>query len=224
VCESGPIETRCKTKAVNTSSLVIDTPHNSIDGDNVAVACVYCDFHGHKEQSAASVLVGVLKPLVAGIEPIPEPIKEAFEQAKRVADGRALRLPEIGAMLIKSLSSLRRGFICIDALDEFPTKHRPELWESLRCVVQECQNVRLFITGRAHIREEVRKIFPGYPDLAPIEPTAEDIVGYVTTRLKQDPELDAMDKELEAEILRSIPENISGSYVASVDSGFEVIG
>jgi len=215
---------RCKTKAVNTSSLVIDTLHNSIDGDNVAVACVYCDFHGHKEHSAASVLAVLLKQLTAGIEPIPESIKEAFGQSKRVADGRALRLPEIRAMLIKSLSHLRRGFICIDALDEFPTKHRPELWESSQYVVRECPNIRLFMTGRTHIREEVRKKFPGYPDLPPVEPTEEDIVGYVTTRLKQDPELDAMDKELEAEILRSIPESISGSYVISVDCEFKVIG
>ena len=101
----------------------------------MAVACVYCDFYDHKEQSAASVLAALLKQLVAGVDPIPEVIREAFERAKRVVDGRALRLPEIRTMLIKSLSSLRRGFICIDALDEFPTKNRPQLWESLQHVV-----------------------------------------------------------------------------------------
>ena len=114
-------------------------------------------------------------------------------------------------MLIKSISSLRRGFICIDALDEFLTKHRPELWDSLQYIVRECPNIRLFITGRPHIREEVKKYFPGYPDLSSIKPTEEDIRGYVTMRLKKDPEPDAMDPELEPDILTIIPDKISGA-------------
>ena len=179
---------------------------------------MYCDFHAHKEQSASSVLAALLKQLVAAVEPIPEEISEAFERAKREVDGRTLRLPEIHGMLIKSLSSLRRGFMCIDALDEFPAKHRPELWDSLQYIVRECPNTRLFITGRPHIREEVKKYFPGYPELAPIKPTEEDIRGYITMRLQKDSELDAMDAELEAEILRIIPDRISEVYVTSIDS------
>ena len=208
----------CKTESLNTSSLIIDTLYHTIDGDNVAVACMYCDFHSDKEQSATSVLVALLKQLVAGVEPIPEAISKAYQRAKRVVDGWTLRLPEIQAMLVQSLSSLQRGFICIDALDEFPPKQRPELWESLQHVVRECPNTWLFITGRPHIREEVKKYFPGYPDLAPIKPTEEDIREYITMRLKKDSELDAMDAELEAEILRIIPDRISGTYVISMDS------
>ena len=207
----------CKTKCVNTSSLVIDTLCDSICGESVAVACVYCDFHAHQEQSAASVLAALLGQLVTGVESVPQEIAEAFERAKRAVDARSLRLPEIRAMLIKSLKSLRRGFFCIDALDEFPTKHRPELWDSLQHIIRECPNIRLFITGRPHIREEVIKHFPGYPDLNPIKPTKEDIREYITMRLKKDPELDAMDIELKADILRIIPEKISEVYVTSVD-------
>ena len=207
----------CKTKCVNTSSLVIDTLCDSIGGANVAVACVYCDFHAHKEQSATSVLAALLKQLVTGVGSVPQGIKEAFKRAKRQVNSRALRLPEIRAMLVKSLSSLRRGFICIDALDEFPKKHRPELWDSLQYIFRECPNTRLFITGRPHIRDEVKKYFPGYPDLTPIKPTKEDIREYVTMRLKRDPELDAMDAELEADILRIIPDKVSGTYVTSVE-------
>ena len=182
------------------------------------MACIYCDFHEHKSQSAAGVLGALLKQLVAGVEPIPKEIKEAFGRAKGKVDGRALRLPEIHTMLTKSVSSLRRGFICIDALDEFPTKYRPEIWESLQNIVRECPNVRLFITGRPHIREEVKKYFPGYPDLSSIKPTEEDIRGYVAMRLRGDLESDAMDPELEADILQIIPEKISGAYEKPVQS------
>ena len=175
------------------------------------MACFYCDFQGRKSQSATGVLAALLKQLVAGVEPIPKEVTEAFEQSKGKVDGRALQLPEIYTMLIKSISSLRRGFICIDALDEFPMKHRPELWDSLQYIVRKCPNIRLFITGRPHIRAEVKKYFPGYPDLSYIKPTREDIRGYVTMRLKKDPEPDAMDSELEADILTIIPDKISGA-------------
>ena len=177
----------------------------------MVVACIYCDFHEHKEQSATGVLAALLKQLVVGVEPIAGEIKEAFDRAKRKVDGRTLRLSEIRKILIKDVSALRRGFICIDALDEYPTKHRPELWDSLQHIVRECPNIRLFITGRPHIREEVKKYFPGYPDLSSIRSAEEDIREYVTMRLKKDPESDAMDPELEAEILQIIPDKISGA-------------
>ena len=188
---------------------MIDTLCEVFDRDNVVVACIYCDFHAHKEQTATGVLAAIFKQLVAGMEPIPGEIKEAFDRAKRKVDGRTLRLQEIRTMLIKSASSLRRGFICVDALDEFSTKHRPELWDSLQHIVRECPNIRLFTTGRPHIREEVKKYFPQYPDLSSVRPTKQDIFGYVTMRLKRDPESDAMDPELEADILRIIPDRKS---------------
>lgn len=100
---------------------MIDTLCDRIGGDNVAVACFYVDYD-NKEQSATGVLAALLRQLVAGLEPIPEEIREAFERAKKAVDGRGLRLAEIQTMLVKSISSLRQGFLCIDALDEFPTK------------------------------------------------------------------------------------------------------
>ena len=202
---------------------MIDTLCDTFDGENVAVACVYCDFHAHREQSATSVLAALLKQLVAGVEPIPEPIKKAFDRAKTKVDGRALGLPEIHEILTKSISSLQRGFICIDALDELPSNHRPELWNSLQCIIRECPNIRLFMTGRPHIREEVMKYFPQNSDPITIKPTNDDIRVYLTMRLKKDLDPDAMDTKLEADILRIIPEKISGAYVIPIGSESKVI-
>ena len=196
---------------------MIDTLCDGIGGDNVAVACFYVDY-AHKEQSATGILAALLKQLVAGVGPIQEDIREAFERAKKAIDGRALRLPEINAMFVKSVRSLTRGFICIDSLDEFPTKQRPELWGSLQHIVRECPNIRLFISGRPHIREEVKNYFPGYPDLPPIKPARQDVRGYLAMKLKEDSEPDAMDSELREDILRIIQEKISHMYVKSPDS------
>ena len=190
----------------------------------MVVACLYCDFHAHKEQSATGLLASLLKQFVAGVEPMPRGVKEAFDKAKRQVDGRALRLPEICAMLIKSISLLRRGFICIDALDEFPAKHRPDLWHSLQHIIKECPNVRLFITGRPHIGEEAERYLPGYPDLPFRQPTKEDIKGYLAMRLKKDPDPYAIDMQLEADILTIIPDRISGAYVKSIRSESKING
>ena len=213
-----------QSEPANTSSLVIDTLSDSINGDNVAVACMYCDFQAHKGQSAAGVLAILLKQLVAEVGPMPQEITVVFKQAKRRVSDRTLRLPEICTMLVKSLSSLRRAFICIDALDEFPTKRRPELWNSLRRILRECPNTRLFISGRPHMLEEVKKYFPGYPYLMPVKPPKEDIQGYILMRLERDSEPEAMNTELRAEILRIIPDKISGAYVTLVRGESQVIG
>ena len=53
--------------------------------------------------------------------------------------------------------------------------------------------------------------FPGYPDLARVKPTKEDIREYLIMRLKKDSEPGAIDTELAADIVRIIPERLSGA-------------
>ena len=200
----------------NNSSLVIDRLCGQEDMDNMAVACVYCDFTT-QEQSATGLFGALLKQVVGALEPIPDQVQKAFDGSKRGVGGRKLLLPDILEMLFGSLSRLQRVFICIDALDQFPTKHRPELWESLQKVVQKCPNTRLFLTGRIHIRDEAQKYFPSTADMLPICSRTYDIRLYLEMKLRRDSELDAMDKELEADILRIIPDVVSGTYVFSQD-------
>ena len=57
----------------------------------------------------------------------------------------------------------------------------------------------------------MRKYFSGCPDQPPIKPTEADIREYLIMRLKKDSEVNAMDTELEADILTIIPEKISGA-------------
>ena len=197
---------------------MIDTLCGQEDVDNMAVACMYCDFNA-QEQSATALFGALLKQVVSALEPIPEQVQKAFGNSKRGVGGRKLLLPNILEMLFGSLSCLRRVFICIDALDEFPAKRRPELWEYLQKVVQKCPNTRLFLTGRLHIRDEVQKYFPSTADMLPISSRTHDIRLYLEMKLKRDSELDAMDKELEADILRIIPE-VSGTYAFSYDDEF----
>jgi len=199
----------------NNSSLVVDKLCDQGDAGSMAVACVYCDFHAQNEQSTAGLLGALLKQVVGALEPIPDEVQRAFESSEGGVGGLKPLLPGILEMLVKSLSRLRRVFICIDALDEFPAKHRAELWESLQQVAQKCPAARLFLTGRLHILDEVQKYLPGTTEMLPISSSEHDIELYLRMRLSRDSELDAMDGELEVDILRIIPEVTSRMYVFS---------
>jgi len=199
----------------NNSSLLIDRLCGLADVGNTAVTGVYCDFHAQNEQTATGLFGVLLKQAVNALEPIPEEVQRAFDNSKGGVGGRRLLLPEILEVLAKSMSRLRRVFICIDALDEFSEKHRPELWESLQQIVQKCPNTRLFLTGRLHIRGEVEQYFPRTAETLPISPREHDIGLYLRMRLSRDSERSRIDEELEADILRIIPQVVSGTYVFS---------
>jgi len=199
---------------------VIDELHEGVDGDGVTVAYVYCDFSTRNMQSTSAVMGSVLRQVVGALPKIPDEIQQAFERAKRQADGCGLRLPQILDMLINSISRLKRGFICIDALDEFPTKYRAQLWDSLRRVVRESPKARLFLTGRPQIRAEVEGYISEEVGIVTIEPTSEDIGKYIEERLKEDLDKSIINEELRADIRRAIPKKVSGMYVLTRDAEF----
>ena len=168
---------------------------------------LYCDFLAQQEQSATSMLGAILKQVV-GRGGIPEHIRDAFQKAKREFSSPGLRLPDLVEILKKTITSLQRIFICIDALDESAPKHRQELLESLREVVRMSPNMRIFLTGRPHINNEIARCFCEVVRI-PVSPTQEDIESYLEMRLDRDTDPDAMDDELRADIMRIIPAKIS---------------
>ena len=149
----------------------------------------------------------ILKHLV-GRRGITNGIREAFRKAKREVGGRGPRLADLMGMLRTAIASLSRVFICIDALDECLPKCLPELFESLRDIVRESPSTRIFLTGRPHVGEDVRRYFIKAV-VIPINPNPNDIRNYVETRLDRDGEPEAMSNDLRADIMRAILEKIS---------------
>jgi len=68
---------------------------------------------------------------------------------------------------------------------------------------------QIFISGRFHIRAEVEKTLTGRVVSVSISPSQSDIIGYLRARLGEDEARDAMDENLEADILEKIPQRIS---------------
>ena len=168
---------------------------------------LYCDFLAQQEQSTTNILGAMLKQL-ASRGGIPRHIREAFRRAKKEFGGRGLLLPDMVDIMKKAIMSLPRLFICIDALDESPSKHRRELLESLQEIIRVSPNTRVFLTGRSHIDNEIMKCFSDALWI-PLSPTHEDIMSYLEMRLKSDPNPHVTDDKLQADIMKIIPEKIS---------------
>jgi len=191
----------------DTSSLVVDGLCDKAKEQNIAVACFYVDFAAREEQTPANILGSFLKQIVGGLERIPDKITRTFQDHKKVIGGRGLRGAEIVKML-QAVASLQPTFICADALDECAEKYRPEILGSLRQIMEKSPNTRIFLTGRRHIQGEVERHFGAKVAILSMKPNNDDIVGYIRMRLSEDTSPDAMDGSLEAEIMKSVAENI----------------
>ena len=171
------------------------------------VTGLYCDFLAQQEQTTTSVMGAILKQLVSRGD-IPGYLREAFKEAKSHFGGGGPRLPDLVGMLRVTIASLRQVFICIDALDEYLPKHLPGLLGSLRDIVQELPRTRIFLTGRPHVGDDIRRYFT-QAAVIPITPNMGDVKSYLEMRLDVDTEPDAMNDDLRADIMRIFVERIS---------------
>jgi len=194
------------------SSLVIDKLCDEAGEDDTAVMCFYFDFAARNEQSPVNMLGSLLRQLVSGLDKIPEPVIQVFQKQKKVIGGRGLQVPQILTMF-QAITSKRRTFICVDALDECVPEHRMVVLESLRQILQESPNTRIFMTGRPQVRSEVERKLDGAATFVLIQPTEDGVARYLRDRLRNDTTPEIMSSTLEAEIMKIIPEINSETYV-----------
>ena len=142
----------------------------------------------------------------------------AYQDQKKAIGGRGPRLADIVKML-QTTSSKEPTFICIDALDECLPGDRVKILDSLNKILQKSPGTRIFVTGRPHIRPEIGKRLSGRVASLSISSKRDDIIRYLRSRLEEDTTPDAMDESLEADILKTIPQNISEMYVEATTPG-----
>jgi len=201
------------------SSLVIDKLCNEAEEEeeDTAVMCFYFDFAARNEQSPVNMLGSLLRQRVSGLERIPESIVQSFRKRRKGIGGRGLQVSGILKMF-QSITAAKRMFICVDALDECAREHRVVVLESLRQIMQGSPNVRVFMTGRPQIRSEVEKTLDGAAAFISIWPTEDGVVRYLRDKLSNDTAPERMSSALEAEIMKTIPEMSSETYVESSGS------
>jgi len=197
--------------ARNFSSLVIDNLCDEPCKEDTAIAMFYCDFSDQQEQTTTNIIGAILKQLVVRKEVLGV-VQKAFQKAKNEVGGRGLLLPDMVQMLEQVTASLPRVFICIDALDECVPQYVRGLLVSLKGILKESQKMRVFLTGRPQVGAEITRHFiTGI--IVPVSPKAQDIRRYLENKLEMDTEHYAMSAGLRADILRIIPERVSGMCV-----------
>ena len=192
---------------------MVDRLLENFVGENVTVACFYCDFQDQERQTPANTIGALIRQIMNALKAVPTEIEEAFERAECEVEGRGLRVPEVVKLLQAALAPVKRTFICIDALDECPDKHLSQLLSSLHTISQVSPGVQLFITGRPHVRSTAEKYLPGIVQVISISPNSKDIREYLEMELENDLDSEAMNPALKDDIMRRIPEKIPDTYV-----------
>lgn len=184
---------------------MVDALCDQAVGGQAAVACFYFGFASQRDQSPAAVLGSVLKQIVSGLDEVPEGIVKAFQVREKISGGgQRLALAEI-VELLQDISSSRPTFVCIDALDECPSGNRTKLLNLLNQILQRSPGTRIFLTGRPYIRGEVENCLARKPAIRSITPTKNDIIRFLRAKLRKDTVPDAIDENLEDEIIQNIP-------------------
>ena len=171
------------------------------------MAGLYCDYLAHKEQSTTNMLGAILNQLLER-DGIPDSLREDFHIEKRRFGGRALQILDLVKILKTTIASLPEVFICIDGLDECLPGNRRDLLESLQDIVQTSSTTRVFLSGRPHVKDEIKGYFT-QAIMILLVPTREDIERYLNMRLDKDTTPIAMNNDFRAEIMRVILEKIS---------------
>ena len=187
---------------------MIDTLCKYAVEGSAGVACFYFDFAAKEEQSLEAILGLVLKQVVGGLDEVPEKIVEAFRGRRKVIGGRKLQLEEIVGFL-QDITSARRTFICMDALDEYPARHRMKLLDLFNQVLQNSPCARLFLTGRPQIRDEVDRHLAGKAVTRLITPITGDINTFLQAKLNEDTMRHVMDESLKEEIVQNLAKTVS---------------
>ena len=109
--------------------------------------------------------------------------------------------------------------MCIDALDECAVQDRVKLLNSLQQILEMSPGTRIFIIGRPHVEDEIKRLLVGRVTSVFVSPRRGDIAEYLLIRLGEAPTPHAMNKSLEADILEKIPKTMSEMYVGAVVLG-----
>ena len=138
------------------SSLVIDTLCEQACRKGVVVLFFYCNGQEQKNQSAVNIIGGLLRQFAVGAAEIPKEIHSAFKESGQ-GGGKGLQLPDMVELFVKTIISIERAYICIDAADELLPQDLSGLLDALGQIIREIPNTRLFLTGRPQICREVEK-------------------------------------------------------------------
>jgi len=165
------------------SALVIDTLCRQSPLKNTVILCHYCDYQVQKEQSAVNIIGSLFRQVNWKLPVIQSEIRRVFNESKK-RSGKSLQLTDMIQLFVQAISSIRRAYICVDAVDVLLPEDRSELLRALQRIIQEAPNARLFLTTRPHIRPEFVKHFAKEGCVIDLVADQGDIASYVSIKIE----------------------------------------
>src|SRR6201992_235597 len=175
----------------------------------VGIACFYCDYRDQSSQTVENILGSLLRQFLTSCasSSVYDSWTSAIESIDR--GGRQVALADILSLMKLVLGSLKLAFVCIDALDEL----EPHIRNQLLVVIQKIagRNIRVFLTARPHIGEEVNEIITS-PEPYKIEIAADlsDIEIFLIHEIQHCRDHQAMNEELQNDIVTTLKKNSNG--------------
>ena len=152
---------------------------------------------------------GLVRQLALRAPRAPNEVKRSFEESKR-GGCQGLRLPDMVKLFVRAIRSINLVYLCVDAVDEVLPQYRPEFFRTLRQIIHDAANVRLFLTGRPYIGGEVDKHLTKEVCTIQIVADQRDITMYLSQKMDDDQDPDLMTEYLRNEIMETMLEKTSG--------------
>ena len=179
---------------------------------NIGIACLYADYKDQSNQTLDHILGSFLRQLLTIAQDPPDHVVEKLNKIRH--QGKKVNTEDILALLKGQLDPLKRMFICIDAVDELEPKVRQKLLNVLKELATIRTNIRLFLTGRGYVENEVQIHFNiAQKFKVIINASQQDIQEFVLQEIKADLNSGAMDEVLEKDIVDTITKKSDGMWV-----------
>jgi len=157
-----------------------------------------------------NMIGGLVRQAASRTPWIPTEVKSSFDESMQEG-GDGLGLPDMVKLLVQIIGSIEVVYLCVDAVDEVLPHHRLKFLRTLQQIVQEAPNVRLFLTGRPHIRAELDKLLSKRAYSVHIVADRGDITRYVSQKMDDDDDQDPglMTEDLKNTIMKTMLEKAS---------------
>jgi hypothetical protein len=96
---------------------VIDYLRTFFKGENVAVACIFCNYKEQTTQSVSELLASILKQIIQDQSAVSENIKKFYKEF-RYTRPRRPKLADLTIALQSEIRTYSKVFLVVDALDE----------------------------------------------------------------------------------------------------------
>ena len=154
---------------------------NNLNSERVAVTFFYFDYMDPLNQTAEDIIAAILKQLLYQMPSLLPEIESAYDRCMQKGPEARPDRDSLVQLIKQCTRQFDRTFVVIDAMDECNERQRSKLLSCLQQLVH-AGSVKMFITNRPHIINEIRANISG--GSVDIEAKRDEVEAYLRAELK----------------------------------------